>query len=119
MPLLMTGPLSEPVTEPLAGALSPLSGRFAPWPRDWAEQETLLERQHDRLEAFLEQDAGGYKELRDRPDLPGTSRLAPALHFGEISPRQILAAARSAQAGAVQVAWPTPSCLIRKDLRCR
>ncbi|MGB3398615.1 MAG: FAD-binding domain-containing protein, partial [Candidatus Deferrimicrobiaceae bacterium] len=25
----------------------------------------------------------------DRPDLPGTSRLSPHLHFGEISPRQV------------------------------
>ncbi len=30
-----------------------------------------------------------YKEHRDRPDIAGTSRLSPHLHFGEISPRQI------------------------------
>jgi deoxyribodipyrimidine photo-lyase len=54
----------------------------------------------DRLEAFLDEDAGGYREQRDRPDLPATSRLAPALHFGEISPRQILAAAQSAASRA-------------------
>lgn len=30
-----------------------------------------------------------YALSRDRPDLPGTSRLAPHLHFGEISPRQV------------------------------
>ena len=54
----------------------------------------------ERLEAFLETDAGQYKTQRDRPDLPATSRLAPALHFGEVSPRQVLAAAHSALAGA-------------------
>jgi deoxyribodipyrimidine photo-lyase len=38
-----------------------------------------------------------YPEKRDRPDLPGTSRLSPHLHFGEISPRQVwLALARAA-----------------------
>jgi deoxyribodipyrimidine photo-lyase len=31
----------------------------------------------------------GYVEQRDRPALPGTSRLSPHLHFGEIGPRQI------------------------------
>lgn len=30
-----------------------------------------------------------YSKLRDRPDLLGVSKLSPALHFGELSPRQI------------------------------
>jgi len=30
-----------------------------------------------------------YPERRDRPDVIGTSRLSPHLHFGEIGPRQI------------------------------
>ena len=34
----------------------------------------------------------GYAERRDRPDLDGTSRLSPHLHFGEVSPRQVWAA---------------------------
>ena len=29
---------------------------------------------------------GNYQNDRDRPDLTGTSRLSPHLHFGEISP---------------------------------
>ena len=33
--------------------------------------------------------AGDYKARRDFPSLPGTSRLSPHLHFGEISPRSI------------------------------
>jgi deoxyribodipyrimidine photo-lyase len=40
-----------------------------------------------RIEA-LESTTGGYNELRDRPDIDGTSRLSPHLHFGELSPRQ-------------------------------
>ena len=40
-----------------------------------------------RLEAFSENSAAGYQEKRDRPDLEGTSRLSPHLHFGEISAR--------------------------------
>jgi deoxyribodipyrimidine photo-lyase len=52
-----------------------------------------------RLDAFCESDVGGYVESRDRPDQHGTSRLSPHLHFGEIGPRQCLAAARNALAG--------------------
>ena len=49
-----------------------------------------------RLAEFLASELAEYRELRDRPDLPGTSRLSPHLHFGEIGPRQIVHAARSA-----------------------
>ncbi len=45
-----------------------------------------------RLDSFLEHDVAGYAEGRDRPDLPASSRLSPHLHFGELSPRQVLAA---------------------------
>ena len=41
-----------------------------------------------RLLDFLDEAMAGYKERRDRPDLFGTSRLSPYLHFGEISPRR-------------------------------
>jgi deoxyribodipyrimidine photo-lyase len=46
-----------------------------------------------RLEAFLTDGLAGYAELRNRPDLAHVSRMSPHLHFGEISPRQIWAAA--------------------------
>ncbi len=39
-----------------------------------------------RLETFLAGPINRYKDLRDRPDIEGTSRLSPHLHFGEISP---------------------------------
>jgi deoxyribodipyrimidine photo-lyase len=41
------------------------------------------------LTRFLDAPLSGYPGNRDRPDLPGTSRLSPHLHFGEISPRQV------------------------------
>lgn len=41
-----------------------------------------------RLDAFLERAISAYGADRNRPDLSGTSRLSPYLHFGEISPRQ-------------------------------
>ena len=42
-----------------------------------------------QLKRFLHAAHDGYAEQRNRPDLIGTSRLSPHLHFGEISPRQI------------------------------
>ena len=42
-----------------------------------------------RLLASFVKSAAGYDAQRDRPDLAGTSRLSPHLHFGEISPRQV------------------------------
>jgi deoxyribodipyrimidine photo-lyase len=44
-----------------------------------------------RLEDFVANALAGYPQLRDRPDLPGTSMLSPHLHWGEISPREIAA----------------------------
>jgi deoxyribodipyrimidine photo-lyase len=41
------------------------------------------------LNRFLEKSFDDYSEHRNRPDIVGTSRLSPHLHFGEISPRQV------------------------------
>jgi deoxyribodipyrimidine photo-lyase len=44
-----------------------------------------------KLDKFVSSGLAGYRTRRDRPDLDGSSRLSPHLHFGEISPRQIWA----------------------------
>jgi len=49
----------------------------------------------ERLDAACEI-AADYDEDRDRPDIDGTSRLSPHLHFGELSPRQVWHDIRSA-----------------------
>ena len=43
----------------------------------------------DNLKRFLAPTFDNYSNERNRPDVIGTSRLSPHLHFGEISPRQI------------------------------
>lgn len=50
-----------------------------------------------RFGEFLDEGMQGYAELRDRPDRAATSRLSPHLRFGEIGPRQIWQALRTAQ----------------------
>lgn len=47
---------------------------------------------HTHLKRFLHAAHANYSDHRNRPDLAGTSRLSPYLHFGEFSPRQIWAA---------------------------
>lgn len=44
-----------------------------------------------RWAAFRDGPLVGYDETRDRPDLPGTSRASPALKYGELHPRTLLA----------------------------
>ena len=48
---------------------------------------------HRHLRTFTRV-ANSYDVGRNRPDMAGTSRLSPHLHFGEIGPRQLLAQLR-------------------------
>jgi deoxyribodipyrimidine photo-lyase len=41
-----------------------------------------------RLAGFIRDDAESYPEARDIPSTDGTARLSPALHFGQIGPRE-------------------------------
>ena len=53
----------------------------------WTPGESGAQR---RLETFIDKELRGYRERRNRPDQKGTSLLSPHLHWGEISPQQIL-----------------------------
>ncbi len=50
-----------------------------------------------RFDQCIDPLLAGYMQRRDRPDVDGTSRLSPHLHFGEISPRRIMQALQSTQ----------------------
>ena len=47
----------------------------------------------------------GQVQVSDRPDLVGTSRLSPHLHFGEISPRQVWREAQASQPYLRELVW--------------
>jgi deoxyribodipyrimidine photo-lyase len=57
---------------------------------------------HQLLRQFLSDGFDVYESNRNRPDLSGTSRLSPHLHFGEISPREIWHTVRSFALGRGQ-----------------
>src|SRR6185369_5982962 len=43
----------------------------------------------ENLHSFVADSLTEYANQRNRPDIRGTSRLSPHLHFGEVSPRQV------------------------------
>jgi len=48
-----------------------------------------------QLKKFVARSMDTYDDERNRPDVDGTSRLSPHLHFGELGPRQVWAAVRA------------------------
>jgi len=78
---------------PQVGFVHDLAGRgipLAPIPR--ATLPTAGEAAGlEALGGFLANKVGGYDEQRDRPGVPGTSRLSAHLKYGTIHPRTILA----------------------------
>lgn len=52
------------------------------------------------LEDFLEDGLDGYKDARNDPSDPQCSTMSPYLHFGQISPVEIVRAVEEAQAGS-------------------
>lgn len=107
-PARLEAPAAWPASEPLT-ALGLL-----PQP-DWAEGMRFAWRPGEggarhRLAEFLREGLDDYPERRDHPAQPGTSRLSPHLHFGEIGPRQVLHVLRekerAARPGRAGVAGP-------------
>ncbi len=92
-------PVAAPASLAAAeGAEAPASASLAalellpsiPWTagleKAWKPGEAGARAAFDR---FVEKELVGYSTTREQPDRPGTSRLSPHLHFGEISPRRI------------------------------
>ncbi len=91
-------PSSLPTCDlPTSVAIDDLLPRPQPrWDRGfWEHWQPGEAGARDMLDAFIEGAAAGYASQRDLPDRIGTSRLSPHLHFGEISPRRIVARLRS------------------------
>ncbi len=74
---------------PLAPAQLALLPRIR-WDKDFHDHWQPGEAgAHAALERLCSDALLDYARDRDRPDLPGTSRLSAHLHFGELSPRQV------------------------------
>lgn len=96
-PKALNGPNSAPKSDTLAAwGLHPKTPNWSRGFDDhWQPGEAGA---HEKLQAFLADALKAYAEDRNRPDRPGTSRLSPHLHFGEITPAQCWIAAEHAAA---------------------
>jgi deoxyribodipyrimidine photo-lyase len=72
-----------------------------------------------QLERFLAGPSDGYSSARDLPAEPGTSRLSPHLHFGEIGPRQILWRLQQGPRGLASAEAPNPDEAFIRELGWR
>ncbi len=68
------------------------------------------------LDEFVSTKLPGYAEQRNHPELDGTSRLSPYLHFGQIGPLTIALAVRKAKAPAVQEEAFLEELIVRREL---
>ncbi|MBK7047270.1 MAG: deoxyribodipyrimidine photo-lyase [bacterium] len=101
MPLSLPEPLA--LAGPPAGALPLAALELLPrirWDRQLEPHWKIGEEAATgRLASFLAGGLRGYREGRDFPARPHTSRLSPALHFGEVSPNQLWYGARAGAEG--------------------
>jgi len=68
------------------------------------------------LRAFVRDRLAGYATRRNRPELDGTSRLSPYLHFGHLGPREVALAARQAAAPEPDRAAFLEELIVRREL---
>ncbi|MBK1706130.1 cryptochrome/photolyase family protein [Halochromatium glycolicum] len=94
----------QPPPTPAPAALPPISDTLErldvdalalqptiPWDQGLREQWRPGEAGAlERLSRFVSDGLDHYAEARDLPAVEGTSRLSPHLHFGELSPRQVI-----------------------------
>ena len=89
-----------PAPDQIASPADPIPGdrlddwRLLPAKPDWAAGFRALwtpgeDGARRRFDVFRDRALADYADQRDRPAVPGTSRLSPHLHFGEIGPRQL------------------------------
>ena len=86
-PRAVPGPARWPRSLDIAAlGLEPTIDWAAGFHGSWRPGEAGAKKQ---LATFLDTALAAYPEERNRPDRPGSSRLSPHLHHGEISPRQV------------------------------
>lgn len=86
------GMKSHPVDEDIARGFDKLDRTVGPVDTFTGGTHAALKRLH----TFVTQELAGYEEMRNKPEVKGTSRLSPYLHFGNISPLTIALAVEKA-----------------------
>ena len=105
VPLHPWKPRRQPATFPLA---QDITAGFSKLDRTVKPVDTFTGGTHaalKRLGEFVRRNLKAYEETRNHPEVQGTSRLSPYLHFGNIGP---IAVAMAVQ-GAVRKGWASPA----------
>ncbi|HXF76480.1 MAG TPA: deoxyribodipyrimidine photo-lyase [Methylomirabilota bacterium] len=71
---------------------------------------------HRTLAKFLRERLAGYATHRNKPDIEGTSRLSPYLHFGQISPHTVALAVKNSDAPAIDREAFLEELIVRREL---
>jgi deoxyribodipyrimidine photo-lyase len=92
---------------PASDAIEELALQPRPrWDRAfWSQWQPGESGAGQALADFLDDGLDDYDDSRNRPDLPGTSRLSPHLHYGEISVRTIWEAVAMRKDSAGRQTW--------------
>jgi deoxyribodipyrimidine photo-lyase len=69
-----------------------------------------------RLRAFVRTHLDRYERDRNHPELPGTSRLSPYLHFGHIGPREVGATVRDSGGAPDAIEAFLEQLIVRREL---
>jgi deoxyribodipyrimidine photo-lyase len=69
-----------------------------------------------RLEEFVQSKLAAYPRDRNRPEMDGTSRLSPYLHFGHLGPHTIAKAIRDAEAPETAKQAFLEQLIVRREL---
>jgi deoxyribodipyrimidine photo-lyase len=69
-----------------------------------------------RLKLFLDTRLADYPDCRSRPEIDGTSRLSPYLHFGHLGPLTIALAVETAKAPAAAKNAFLEQLIVRREL---
>jgi len=106
-PDAIAGPASWPASDKLEGW--DLLPKAPDWAGGFAAWKPGEKGARAALRLFLEEGISRYARARDLPSEPGTSRLSPHLHFGELSPATLWHAAEDKGSGGDafrrEVAW--------------
>jgi deoxyribodipyrimidine photo-lyase len=68
------------------------------------------------IRRFVAARLGAYDTARNHPELEGTSRLSPYLHFGHIGPREVALAVRGSAGAPASVAAFLEQLIVRREL---
>ena len=68
------------------------------------------------LASFIRDRLAGYAARRNQPDLEGTSRLSPYLHFGQIDPRVVALTVKKSDAPGIDKKAFLEELIVRREL---